>query len=319
MPAAIAKACARCSRRWRCAAPSRAGDLNYLANLCHQCGACYPDCQYSPPHEFNVNVPAGAGEAAQRELRAITPGRAPSPARSRATASLVTLLTAASVAGFHHRLRRLGRSGRAVLAQCRRLLQSDAAQCDGGGVRRRRSLRDRRVLVLACAPSGATSMATRRRRPRRLRAGGRRHDAPDLSARRRWRLHQRDRGAVAGAPHLSPLHLLRLPVLLRRHLGRDDLSLRLRLARALRAHQPAGRARHYRRSRPARRPGRPVPAVAQARSRSDRRRAHRHEHRLHRHAVPDQPHRLCADGCCATPARWACCSPCISAWCSGCS
>lgn len=32
-------------------------DLNYLANLCHQCGACYPDCQYSPPHEFNVNVP----------------------------------------------------------------------------------------------------------------------------------------------------------------------------------------------------------------------------------------------------------------------
>jgi len=33
------------------------GDLNYLANLCHACGACYTDCQYSPPHEFNVNVP----------------------------------------------------------------------------------------------------------------------------------------------------------------------------------------------------------------------------------------------------------------------
>jgi citrate/tricarballylate utilization protein len=33
------------------------GDLNYLANLCHGCGACYPDCQFSPPHEFNVNVP----------------------------------------------------------------------------------------------------------------------------------------------------------------------------------------------------------------------------------------------------------------------
>jgi|SRR5665213_3139905 len=33
-------------------------DLNYLANLCHQCGACVPDCQYAPPHEFNVNVPA---------------------------------------------------------------------------------------------------------------------------------------------------------------------------------------------------------------------------------------------------------------------
>jgi citrate/tricarballylate utilization protein len=33
------------------------GDLNYLANLCHSCGACYTDCQFSPPHEFNVSVP----------------------------------------------------------------------------------------------------------------------------------------------------------------------------------------------------------------------------------------------------------------------
>jgi citrate/tricarballylate utilization protein len=33
------------------------GDLNYLANLCHSCGACYVDCQFSPPHEFNINVP----------------------------------------------------------------------------------------------------------------------------------------------------------------------------------------------------------------------------------------------------------------------
>jgi citrate/tricarballylate utilization protein len=33
------------------------GDLNYLANLCHSCGACYIDCQFSPPHEFDVNVP----------------------------------------------------------------------------------------------------------------------------------------------------------------------------------------------------------------------------------------------------------------------
>jgi citrate/tricarballylate utilization protein len=33
------------------------GDLNYLANLCHGCGACFHDCQFSPPHEFDVNVP----------------------------------------------------------------------------------------------------------------------------------------------------------------------------------------------------------------------------------------------------------------------
>jgi citrate/tricarballylate utilization protein len=32
-------------------------DINYLANLCHGCGACYHACQYAPPHEFAVNVP----------------------------------------------------------------------------------------------------------------------------------------------------------------------------------------------------------------------------------------------------------------------
>jgi citrate/tricarballylate utilization protein len=32
-------------------------DLNYLANLCHNCGACFYACQYAPPHEFMVNVP----------------------------------------------------------------------------------------------------------------------------------------------------------------------------------------------------------------------------------------------------------------------
>jgi citrate/tricarballylate utilization protein len=32
-------------------------DLNYLANLCHNCGACYYSCQYAPPHEFQLNFP----------------------------------------------------------------------------------------------------------------------------------------------------------------------------------------------------------------------------------------------------------------------
>ena len=32
-------------------------DVDYLANLCHNCGACLPACQYAPPHEFAVNVP----------------------------------------------------------------------------------------------------------------------------------------------------------------------------------------------------------------------------------------------------------------------
>jgi citrate/tricarballylate utilization protein len=33
-------------------------DLNYLANLCHGCKGCYYACQYAPPHEFGINVPA---------------------------------------------------------------------------------------------------------------------------------------------------------------------------------------------------------------------------------------------------------------------
>ena len=35
----------------------RPADVHYLANLCHNCGACLHACQYAPPHEFAVNVP----------------------------------------------------------------------------------------------------------------------------------------------------------------------------------------------------------------------------------------------------------------------
>ena len=32
-------------------------DIHYLANLCHNCGACLHACQYAAPHPFAVNVP----------------------------------------------------------------------------------------------------------------------------------------------------------------------------------------------------------------------------------------------------------------------
>ena len=32
-------------------------DIHYLANLCHNCGACLHACPYAPPHEFALNVP----------------------------------------------------------------------------------------------------------------------------------------------------------------------------------------------------------------------------------------------------------------------
>jgi citrate/tricarballylate utilization protein len=46
-----------------------AGDLNYLANLCHNCGECYDACQYAPPHEFAVNVPQLLAEIRARSYR----------------------------------------------------------------------------------------------------------------------------------------------------------------------------------------------------------------------------------------------------------
>jgi citrate/tricarballylate utilization protein len=35
-----------------------ARDIDYLANLCHNCGECYHACQYAPPHEFQLDLPA---------------------------------------------------------------------------------------------------------------------------------------------------------------------------------------------------------------------------------------------------------------------
>jgi citrate/tricarballylate utilization protein len=32
-------------------------DIHYLANLCHNCGACLHACQYASPHEFAVDLP----------------------------------------------------------------------------------------------------------------------------------------------------------------------------------------------------------------------------------------------------------------------
>ena len=38
-------------------------DVDYLANLCHNCGACLHACQYAAPHEFDVNVPRAMARA----------------------------------------------------------------------------------------------------------------------------------------------------------------------------------------------------------------------------------------------------------------
>jgi citrate/tricarballylate utilization protein len=75
------------------------GDLNYLANLCHSCGACYTDCQFSPPHEFNVNVPQTLAVARAESYAAYVWPRAFSGLFAR-NGLAISIIAALSVAVF---------------------------------------------------------------------------------------------------------------------------------------------------------------------------------------------------------------------------
>ncbi len=75
------------------------GDLNYLAHLCHQCGACYTDCQYSPPHAFNVNVPAALAKLRNESYEAYAWPKSLSGAFER-NGVVVAVVSALSVAAF---------------------------------------------------------------------------------------------------------------------------------------------------------------------------------------------------------------------------
>ncbi len=76
-----------------------AGDLHYLANLCHQCGACLPDCQYAPPHQFDVNIPRAMAKLRNESYAVYAWPRALAGVFAR-NALVVTLVTAACVAAF---------------------------------------------------------------------------------------------------------------------------------------------------------------------------------------------------------------------------
>ncbi|WP_282605944.1 tricarballylate utilization 4Fe-4S protein TcuB [Pelagibius sp. Alg239-R121] len=79
------------------------GDLNYLGNLCHSCGACYVDCQFSPPHEFSVNVPMTLAVVRAESYQAYAWPRAFAPLFERnglAVSLLVALSVTIFLAGF---------------------------------------------------------------------------------------------------------------------------------------------------------------------------------------------------------------------------
>ncbi|MEO1550649.1 MAG: 4Fe-4S ferredoxin, partial [Pseudomonadota bacterium] len=46
------------------------GDLSHLANLCHNCRGCYYACQYTAPHEFDLNLPRALADLRQDSWKA---------------------------------------------------------------------------------------------------------------------------------------------------------------------------------------------------------------------------------------------------------
>ncbi len=76
-----------------------AGDIDYFANLCHNCGACYHDCQFSPPHEFAINLPKTLAAVRHESYGRYAWPAAFAPAFAR-NGLLISVLTALSVTLF---------------------------------------------------------------------------------------------------------------------------------------------------------------------------------------------------------------------------
>ena len=72
-------------------------DVHYLANLCHNCGACLYACQYAPPHEFQLNFPRVLAQVRKETYRKYAWPRMFAAAFDR-NGLAVSLATAASLA-----------------------------------------------------------------------------------------------------------------------------------------------------------------------------------------------------------------------------
>ena len=76
-----------------------AGDLNYLANLCHDCSECYYACQYAPPHEWDINPPLTFAKIRARSYEQYAWPKALASA-FRANGLVVALMTALAMVIF---------------------------------------------------------------------------------------------------------------------------------------------------------------------------------------------------------------------------
>ncbi len=99
-------------------------DLNYLANLCHNCSECYYACQYAPPHEWMVNPPQTFAKIRAQSYEQFA---WPKPLASafRANALVVSLLTALMLVVFSLWRNASGGKQESLDGGCRRQLLPD--------------------------------------------------------------------------------------------------------------------------------------------------------------------------------------------------
>jgi hypothetical protein len=208
----------------------RQGDIHYLANLCHNCGACLHACQYAPPHEFAVNVPRAMAQVRQATYTdyAWPPALGALYRRNGVVLALATAGGAGAVPGAGAGDARHA----AARAAGRQLLRRVPAQPAGRAVRRGVRLRGagaghRRGALLARPVAGPGDRRAGAEKPRTTRfASSTWMAATTTAATRRRPLH-------AGAAALPPPDLLRLPAVLRVHLRGDAVPLRRARPRAL--------------------------------------------------------------------------------------
>jgi citrate/tricarballylate utilization protein len=74
------------------------GDVSQLANLCHDCRACFDACMYSSPHEFDLDVPRALSAVRVADYeRHVWPARVPRALSGRPGTVLLALVSAVIV------------------------------------------------------------------------------------------------------------------------------------------------------------------------------------------------------------------------------
>jgi citrate/tricarballylate utilization protein len=86
------------------------GDLTQLANLCHNCRGCYYACQYTAPHEFDLNLPKALAEVRQDSWESFA-WPAPVARSFQKSGVMIAFATIAGFAMLFLAFRALGSSG----------------------------------------------------------------------------------------------------------------------------------------------------------------------------------------------------------------